>query len=300
VPQPFQISVRVYNEAGEVVQTLYDGSASVLPQALNLDRDAFVGGLDRVSLLLPGVLSNAPLGLGWSGSNANGQPVAAGSYYIKLESTDPFGTTQSYIKPVIVLPGTTVSSLRLVNEAGETVWHQTIGAAVTGLSLSSDTVALEGEGNGTGAAAVKLTLQLADGSTQVVPWYGSNDQGRLVDSGVYQVIVSSTQPGQAASVSTKRLTVIRSADGNLLGSAMLGPNPAKDVDRLTLSYTPVAGLDGATAELYTLAGGRVAVGMDPALSGTLRIELGNLSGGVYLCVVKMGEQRRVMKVAVVR
>jgi hypothetical protein len=297
---PFHLEARVYNSAGELVRTLYVGAASEEPTELDLDKNDFVGSQDKVDLLLHGQLSGAPNGLSWDGSNDGGQWVSAGSYTIQVQVTDPFGQTSSFFKPVTVLPVQSETWLNLTNEAGETVWAQHLSTPVSNWSLSSESIVLAGEGTGNGAPVLRINLDLAGGGTSFVDWDGRGANGRLLNSGVYQLTLSSIQPGQSARVQTKTITILRGADADLLAGAILGPNPAHGVDTVQVRYTPVANLDGASAELYTLDGGRVTTALDPGKTGTIVLPVSSLSGGVYACVVTLGPARRVLKLAVVR
>jgi hypothetical protein len=297
IPVPFQIAARVYNSAGELVRTLYEGGSSQQPLQLLPDKQNFVGGWDQVWIPLPGQLAGGATGLAWDGSNAGGQWVSAGTYYLKLESIDSFGHTTSLIAPVGVLPAPTEAWLRLSNAAGELVWQHPLGAAATAFSLSGDSIALSGEGRPVSGPPLRITVHLGNGLSVDVDWDGHTSQGRLADAGVYHLSLSSAQPGQATQVQSAKLAVIRGEDADLLAGAILGPNPAKD--EAQLRYTPQAGYP-ARIELYSLAGERVLAAGDLSASGRIVLDLRGLSGGVYLGVLRAGPQRRVLKLAVVR
>jgi hypothetical protein len=297
---PFNLKARVYNAAGELVRVLYDGGATQLPISLVPDKDSFVGGLDQVGLPLNGRLSNGATALFWDGSNSAGQWVSAGTYYVKLEAVDSFGHITSLGAAVSVLPPPGEAWLRLSNDAGELIWQAQLPVLATGFSLNSETLGIAGEGQaGSGLGVLKITLDEPRGTSPQLQWDGRNSQGHLVSSGVYNLVLSTTQQGGASTVQVAKVSVLRGADGDLLGDAVLGPNPVKGQPWVELRYTPYAGL-GAYAELYTLAGERVAQGADPTLSGSLRLPLGGISGGVYVCVVRQGPARKVMKLAVLK
>lgn len=271
----------------------------MLAQTLSPDKNAFVGGQGQVNLPLPGVLGDGSHGLVWNGDNANGQWVGAGTYYIKLESSDSFGHVPSLVVPVTVLPGSSDTWLRISNAAGELVWQQHLSQAASGFSLSDATVALAGEGQPVSQPALQISVTLADGSSTPINWDGRNGAGRLVDSGVYNLTLSSVQPGESTQVEGAKLSVLRGPDADMVGTAMLGPNPAVNVSSVELRYKPQTGVP-ASAALYTLDGGRVAQADDRLLSGVIRLPIGGLSGGVYACVFSQGLQRRVIKLAVVK
>ena len=299
VPVPFRITARVYNSAGELVKQLYDGRTNVLPQGLNPDKGAFVGGWDQVRLPLPGVLAGGATALLWDGSNDAGQWVGAGTYYVKLEAADSFGAVTSLNAPVTVLPAPSEAWLRLSNDAGELIWQSRVPGGARGFSLSDATVALAGEGQGASGPALRIQVGLGNGGALSVDWDGRNSGGRLVSAGVYNLSLSSAQPGASTVVQSAKVSVLRGSDADLLGAAILGPNPALRVDEAQLRYAPRPGLP-ARVELYNLAGERVEQAEDPAQSGTLRLKLGRLASGTYVCVLRQGPQRRVMKLAVVR
>jgi hypothetical protein len=294
------VQIRVYNSAGELVKVVYSGAASLLPTALNPDKSAFVGGLDSVIVPLPGRLANGATSASWDGGNDGGQWVKAGVYYLKLEAVDSFGQTTSLSTTLSVLPAPSESWLRIANDAGEMVWQQRVPAPVTDFDLSGSVLALAGEGQaGATLNGVKVTLRNGGGAAGSFTWDGRNSQGQLVASGVYSVTLSSVETGGQVRVETAKLTVLRGADADLMGSAVLGPNPVRGQDWVELRYQPQPDLI-ASAELFTLAGERVAGQSDPAQSGSLRFSVSNLSSGVYACVLHLGQQRRVMKLAVIR
>ena len=299
IPLPFHVTARVYNSAGELVRTLYDGGISQLPSSLPLDRSSFVGGLDRVTASLPGALSGA-VSLSWNGSNESNRVVGAGTYYIKLEATDAFGMTTALTTPVTVLPAPAQAQLTLSNDAGEIVWQQSLPASAVGFSLDASVVAVAGAGQpGSGSTVLRLWVKDSSGTLVPVLWDGRNGQGRLVQPGAYTLSLSSTQAGGSTQVQSAKVTLLRGSDAPLLGDAYLVPDPAVHADSAQLRYSNASGLP-AEVEVYSLLGERVLAANDPLATGVLRLDLSRLSSGVYLCVVHQDIQRRVMKLAVVR
>jgi hypothetical protein len=300
---PFFITARVYNAAGELVRKLYEGGVSVLPSTLNADRPAFLPGDGGVKWPLSdgGRLADGSTQLIWDGVNDSGQWVGAGVYYIKLESTDSFGHSSSLIAPVTVLPQARQAWLRISNAAGEIVWERPLGVSATAFSLNTQVVALAGDGQpGSSSNGLHITLLAGGVPVGSIHWDGRNNRGRLLDSGTYTLTLSRSQADDASEVRSAKISVLRGTDADLLSQAVLGPNPLRDQDWVELRYPPVAGLE-ADAVLYTLSGERVAEAADPTLTGRLRLHLRpELSGGIYVCLLRVGQQRRVFKLALVR
>ena len=86
-------SVKVYNSAGEEVGVLYDSlGLYVRPTGMTVVQGGFLpdsGGKGMLNLAGP------DLTLSWNGTNAQGQIVSSGVYYVSVEVKDSFGKIET-------------------------------------------------------------------------------------------------------------------------------------------------------------------------------------------------------------
>ncbi|HTB23368.1 MAG TPA: T9SS type A sorting domain-containing protein, partial [bacterium] len=309
VPEPYQVVVNIYNSAGELVRSLYNGTSEDSAGQAQVLETANPGGGMQVDIT--GLNGNAGANLVWNANNNGGQPVASGIYTVQITSTNSFGQTQAQSKAVSVVAVAGLATLEIYNSAGELVAN--LSAALNGLTsvptgvslvlpngqngvLSSSNPAQSGMG-------IKLTF--ADGSTETVPWNGLSTQGQPLQPGNYVLTLAQSGPGSGTVLKSQPFVILEGSDNSaaeMAQSALVVPNPV-DGSWFTVQYKP-SGTDTAVANLYDLAGQLVAQGA-PEGAGTLRVS-GNWSAGVYLLDFEVHDgstgvlARRVLKVAIVR
>ena len=310
IPVPYQLLVQVYNSAGEVVKTLFNGAAAQLPQTLTLlgGNGVLQEGLLPVTLLLPGQVGG---GLAWDGSNDGQQRVGGGVYYFKASFKDPFGQVTTLVKPVTVLPGPLQQSLNLYNSAGELVQSLALAGSKQALnfSLGKDSLAESSLANGSAGDALPITVTYADGTTGVIVWDGKGLDGKAVASGSYTLQLVGDQT-TGAKVQAATLTVIKAPDPGLSWTPKVGPDPAPEggvpgLGKVLTVIYPSGELSQSTAILYDEAGEKVSSGADLAGVGQIHLDYSRCAAGLYLAVL---EARRVdgslyrccLKVAVLR
>jgi len=296
-PEPYRLSVTVFNSAGELVNNLFNGSTSALPLGLSLSQASIVAGIGGTSLLLPGSLVGLNGPLSWNGTNNTGQPVASGVYYIKIQTTNAFGQTTSYTSAVSVLAAPSQSWLVISNSAGEIVWRQQVANGSTNVNMPAE-VAFAGMGTQASAKTGTTITVAGSGTVQNIPWNGLNLQGRLVSSGSYSAVLETEQVGSAVNVETVKFQVIDGPGGDPLSQMELAPNPAVHTEQARILYNPAFG--EATVLVYNLAGERTLAASDPGDSGVLLLDLSGLSSGVYICVATQAYQTKALKLAVIR
>ena len=309
VPQPYRVTVILYNEAGEEVKKLFDGTSSGQPSGFS---STYLPGTPSGTVPLALLISGGgTLGaLVWNADNDNGQAVAGGTYYVKVETTDPYGTISAFSQGVQVMAPAATDSLAIFNSAGELVREVLLPAGssrVTDIAVSGASAGPLGKG-----PAVLFNLTSAGGVASVYGWDGLNGQGQPVQSGTYMVRLVHTEFGKGAIVKTVAVTVLAlpGSDEELaLGAAVAAPQPwvssaAGAAAGLTVVYPPLPGRQ-VQADLFNLAGERVATGKDADGGGRLSVPMDALSGGIYLLRLQVlnGQARlvgRTLKVAVAR
>jgi flagellar hook assembly protein FlgD len=311
---PYQLQVTIYNSAGEVVRTLFNGQAATLPGAVKLSTASLMAGQGSLTVDLGGPL-NGGNGVGgtaagllvWGADNDNGQLVAGGVYTMKLEYQDRFGGVTSYTQSINVLQGAATASVNVYNSAGELVYakvYNSVSTTPMSLDLANTVMAAAYDGSGGGLGAIQGSLKMAGGPDQAFAWDGRGSNGQPVQPGVYTLqLVSGT--GRGTIIDSRQISVIKAPPGALSVEPVVGPNPAGPLAaEIAVSYPPT-GLFSAEATLYDQAGERVESAIDPSQSGVLRLALGRCAGGVYLVELRarraQGEPyRKVFKAAILR
>jgi hypothetical protein len=305
VPEPFKIALAIYNEAGERVKVVFQGTASQAGPKLVVTSQVQPDGSTQVTL--SGFTNAAGSSVVWDASNDNGQAVSNGVYYAKLESVDQFGATQSFSEPFSVLSTAGQASVEVFNSAGERVRTIPLNGALP-LDIRALNGSFVGGVDASGAPVDGLRLGLKDnGGESIKLWDGLNDQGGALASGSYTVVLTRTEAGGARVVKTLNVVLLASVNDGLqlsLASAQVAPNPVRGAGvPVTVRYTlPPQGT--ANCRLYDMAGQLVAQGADLAATGTVVLNAG-FAGGVYLLEFRIQNGsailgRRVLKVAVVR
>ena len=301
IPEPMQVTVSLYNSAGERVRLLFEGAAQFIVPDISLSGSLLVTGQVPLSLDLQGASYQGQGSMSWDGTNDGGQGVSSGAYYFKIETVDSLGTTTVQIKSVQVLNVQGQNSLEVFNSAGERVYHQVLGAAYDGagaMRIDQDSMLTGGQKD------LVVTLTLNSGQTQV-GWNGLNDQGVPVASGVYSIQWVHTNAGGARVVESKSITVLRTPDGSLPGGDFkVAPNPVHGTDPITVCFDPAPGFQ-VHANLYNLAGERVAMDAVDGAAGRCVLGEGRLASGTYLVELEMKAgmallRRETRKAAVVR
>jgi flagellar hook assembly protein FlgD len=300
--------VILYNSAGEVVRSLYDGFTHT--QAVGIRSETLsvmVEGRLPVAIHIDGItLDGAAQPIVWLGDNDNGQTVSNGTYYLKVETLDPFGTVTTLSHAVSVLGNHNGNSLAIFNSAGELVRKIPLDGLPAGL-VDFDSRLVDGNG---GADGVKFDLLDGDGVLHAWEWDGLNEQGQPVASGSYVVRLLRTDLGVGVTVKSIGIVLLQAPNDalrSLLDSAVVGPNPwgpGHSQGAAQLRYSPQAGRQ-AVARAYNLAGELVSSGIDPQGSGRLSLPMDGLASGIYLIVFEAVDGparlgRRTLKLAVVR
>jgi hypothetical protein len=261
---PFSLQVNIYNSAGERVRSLYNGSSQCAPQSVQALPPTLAPGQGLSSLALHCPISGGGNSIGWNGVNDQGQAVASGTYYFRMQVVSPFGQVSAWIAPVAVLDLPSQATLSIFNSAGELVYNVPLSSYPSPVaSMSPD------------KGSLKLTLQ--NGSTQDFAWDGRNNQGMIVASGSYTAHLVVSSPGGSKTIQDFPVTWINPGAGPD-GAPLAYPNPAH-----AGSQGPMISYRGpqALARLYNLAGELVAQASDTG-GGLLAFHVPALAAGIYM------------------
>jgi len=289
-----EVTVSVYNEAGEKVAILVSGlivedpittfqfadGVNVLGDA-NADADGDGDG-DLVMLIYPEGATE-PLTVIWDGEGLDGEILANGAYVVKIESVDSLGITTVLTGSASILKSENKVTVNVYNESGELVWQQLAASSqqpVTNPQIIGSSVD-PGEDPGSPAGSIEIDL-----GNQSVFWDGKNLKGQVVANGSYLVEVLVVQ-GQDETVFTETVTVLH-GDLNALDTVILSPNPVVGVTEVQIKLS--ASASRIRIRIYTVAGELVVTirGTGDGLVWDQRDAGGSeVAGGLYLLLIEV-------------
>jgi flagellar hook assembly protein FlgD len=281
-----QVTVSIYNEAGEVVKTFPVKYLSNPVDDLELSPGSVittVGG--SVTMTWGG---GRVLGT-WDGTGGNGQLVANGSYFVKVDSVDPYGTTTSVTKPLTVNRRVVTLAITIYNDAGEVVRHlyQTQPAtdsAVTDVTLS--TTVIHPGGDGKDGISPTVGIVLSNGVATV--WDGTSDSGGNVQDGSYFIHLKVENASNGTVEITKPISVLDSRANT--GNTGVWPNVVtSDNPKVALHAAKLGSDQLIHATLFTIAGSKA--GQVEGLVGQNDVtwDLSGYASGLYIVVMDTRE-----------
>ncbi len=304
----YTVKVGVYNEAGELLQSLETAQLSQAVDSLTLEGSTITrleGAGSQILLYCQGNL----LGV-WNGLDSSGNPVSNGVYYIQVESVGPSGVVTTVTQEAVVSRNLAQVMAAVYNEAGEVVKHLTawvddgVGAGITNVGINGS-VLEPGETANSGAPnCVQVLIQSALAPV-TLDWDGTDDQGSYVTSGEYLLSVNWEGGGGPSGSITKNILVV--------GGGLREGEPVAAVPNLLrvssgLKQVSFLGPSGPTlrVRIYSLAGELVASFLGEPGTGQASWEVSNAASGLYLAVVEKLDVsggltgRQTLKISVIR
>jgi flagellar hook assembly protein FlgD len=149
--------------------------------------------------------------------------VANGTYYLKVDSVDPYGSVTSVTKPVNVNREISKVTVKIYNGAGElvrTLYAETTAPKdkVTNMTLSTSVIRPGGDGQDGVPSTVGIVL--STGTAAI--WDGRADNGSYVADGTYYVDATMENAGSGTTTITRTLSVLGSKGST--GNAVVRPN----------------------------------------------------------------------------
>jgi flagellar hook assembly protein FlgD len=273
------VTLSVYNSAGERVEILLVEKSPQPVTSLRLGPGNSITSLAGPDSAVTLYWNGTPLS-SWNGTNASGNPVSNGTYFLKVDSVDSQGSDQSVVQNVTVSRPLGTVLAEICNAAGEVVKTlyaaQGAGGPVTAVELSS--ALLQTSPTASGA----VTIGMSNGMTLV--WNGNGAGGSLVTNGVYYLEIISDNGGGGEEVITRDLTVVNS--GRPGAGVIAYPNPWQSGDPAVTFKASSSTALTLSARLYDLEGERVAVVEGPPGTGQATWACGTSASGVYIAVVE--------------
>jgi flagellar hook assembly protein FlgD len=255
-----------------------------------------------LEIYLPGVETPDTQGNGagtsffWTADNAQSQDVTQGNYYIKVEQTDTYGHVTAFIKEVTVLRQEKYVEMKIFNEAGELVRIIRKDGAST---LNDKLNLVVGDGKGTLAIDENgnpVNIKYGSNLLEYITWDGKDSQGKVVQSGSYEIQMIMTTDTGLTVEATQSVIVLREAK-KYLDKLIILPNPydeKKAPGPITFKWTFINGVQTGDAyvRVYNVAGELVA-SLKGDLAGATGItwnlkqgKVYNVSRGVYIAVLE--------------
>jgi hypothetical protein len=282
------VKIGVYNEAGELIQSLPVSQYSQSINIINLQSNAITAltGAGSESVIY---FAGVPIGT-WNGLDSSGTPTTNGNYYVKVESVDPMGVVTTVTQPVVVNRSIYKVSIAIYNEAGEVVRNLYAYASnpgptnATQVTLSSSVLA-PSSGNPVGNVPNQLTITLNNGTA--VAWNGLSDSGSVVTTGQYFIEIHS-QDGQGGdTVVTQKVTVLSENAQQGMGNIKAEPNLVTHATGYNITIASDSGQNlTLVCRVYDVAGELV----QPSISGqagtnSVAWNASAVASGLYFVVV---------------
>jgi hypothetical protein len=293
----YRVLIGVYNEAGERIKEI-----SVLQLSAPLENLELKGNV-LTRLQGPGgtleIYSQGCLLGTWDGTDSAGDPVTNGVYHIQVDNIDPYGVVTTVTREATVSRSLARVSVEVFNEAGEVVKHLQAwtddpdGSEMTNVTLNTQAI-LPGGGAGNpssvliGIGSSTMTLNLS--------WDGTNDGGRIVSPGHYELEVH-WKDGQGGVSDISRGILVLGSGRKKKGTVTAQPNLLRlsaGVHRTKFTAPADPGLT-LRARIYTLDG-ELASDIRGG-SGTDEVfwDASGYASGLYLAVVDLLDSRGGLK-----
>jgi flagellar hook assembly protein FlgD len=296
----YQVTVAVYNEAGELVKQIAILQLSEPVGNLQWPSGAALTDLEQqVSFYDLGHLIGQ-----WDGTNDNGGEVSNGVYHIQVESVGPTGVVDNITQQVTVSRTLSRLTIEIYNEAGEVVRHLYANLSNAG-STSSFNLQLSGTilnpgASATGSASLSaITISLGNGVA--VSWDGRSDSGDWVSNGVYYLQVHASEgPGNETQV--RQITVEGNRPSNVFYAQPNLLKAGQTTAVLKISSTAPLTLG---ARIYDLAGELLKTLQGQPGANQVAWNASGISSGVYLAQLEARDTngmlvaRQILKIEVV-
>jgi hypothetical protein len=302
----YNVRIGVYNEAGELIDTILTEQLSAPIQSIVLESSNAITSLSGPNNAVTIYYGGQPIGV-WTGVTSAGTLVTNGAYYIKVDNVSSMGAEVSTTQEVTVNRTLYTSTILIYNEAGEVVKHLYAytsdpgPAGVASVQLSASVIQ---PGSGSPGTPSDLTISLSNGTTVI--WNGTSDNGTYVQSGEYLVEVHTTNGTGGEETVVKQVIVNDRNTAQGAGTVTAWPNVLKG-SSLTTTFNSNSSLSlTLEVSIYTVAGELVTKIVGQPGTNQATWNASGLASGVYLAVVDLDNSngnsmgRQTLKVALIK
>jgi uncharacterized repeat protein (TIGR01451 family) len=304
----YTVKVGVYNEAGELVESLPVSQYSQAINSFNLSSGSItqVSGPGSTTTI---TFAGVPIGT-WSGTDSSGNPVGNGEYYVKVDSISNMGVDTSVTEPVVVNRSVYKASVKIYNEAGEVVktlyvfTRNPVAGTASQLQLSASSIEPT-SGPVTGNIPAQLTIGLNNGTTIV--WDGTGDNGGVVPSGQYFIEASEQNGTGGETIMTAHVMVVSDTANTGMGNITAQPNLLNGVTAYQVAFS--SSVPGLTLDyrVYDTAGELVRKKTfgDSMGSSSAHWDATGMASGLYFAVVEAANDQggqigyKILKIVIV-
>lgn len=287
----YNISINIYNEAGEIVRTITIANFSVPIDRITLGPSNLITSLNGPGNSVNIYYGSLLIGV-WNGDNNQGVPVTNGNYRVQVDNISPTGVVTSVSQNAVVNRSLSNVTTNIYNSSGERVrtLYDMVGdptSNLLGLTLSTSTIrpSLSGPASQTGNTNVATIYIQTSGTPVTLVWDATNDGGTVVTPGVYTVEIH-WDNGQGQTTDIVREIVVMPGYGTV-GQAVAAPNVLDQDHGMSTNFSAdgVATVTAIKVNIYTIAGQLVT-----AISSSTPDVTWDATGrasGLYLAVVQM-------------
>jgi hypothetical protein len=304
----YTVKIAVYNEAGELIDTILTEQLSQPIENIALQSSNVITSLNGADNAVTIYYGSTPIGV-WNGMTSGGTPTTNGVYYIKVDNVGPTGVDVSTTQQVTVSRTMYTSTILIYNEAGEVVKHlysytdDPGPAGVSSVQLSATVIRPGSSGPGMPS---DLKITLSNGTTVV--WDGTGDGGTYVQSGQYLVEVHTVDGKGGEETVVKEVSVDDRNSAAGAGVVTAWPNrlTASNGALTTTFHSNSSQSLTLGVSIYTVAGERVTGLTGSAGTNQATWNASGIASGLYLAVVDLTDSngtqlgKQTLKVLVLR
>lgn len=302
----YEITIGVYNEAGELVAVLLREQLSQAIQNFDFGTGngsitSLSGPNGSVTVYFGGVAMTT-----WDGTNGSGSPVSNGAYFLKVDNVNGAGLDLSTTQQVTVSRSLAHLQVAVYNEAGEIVRsllgtvEDSQGNSMLSLSLSSSVL-----NQNAGPNQESIVLSTLLGVPVTLAWDGTSSTGTYLTAGRYFVEAHWTGAQGGEQTLVQALTIVPGRSSN--GQVIVSPNllhPSQGQSQATFQG-PAGSNDTLQVKVYDLAGELVQPIQGGTGANSAVWDASLAASGIYIAVVQIvppngGVQQQILKLAVVR
>jgi flagellar hook assembly protein FlgD len=224
----------------------------------------------------------------WNGTNAEGDPVSNGVYYVKIDNVDAYGQVSSVEKVVTVSRAIARVEVNILNEAGEVVRH-IYGYVDDPDNLSSVNVDFSTSvlqpTDGAPAPGGANVVHITSSAGMDLQWDGRSDSGAIVTNGQYFIEVHYVD-GRGSDTTQTHGIVVQSA--NEKGEQVYAmPNVLRDGQTTATIGIESARIYTLRVQLYDVAGELIKTVTGETGRNGATLDVKGLSSGLYIAVVEL-------------